>query len=164
MQQEVVPYTVAISQLGQKAYFQIRLPHDTKRIIGLEYGIMPDEGAVSIPPAPTINPYLQIQANELYGRLVLQVPGVAGIFYQGDIIKDRNIQFGENIAFAFLPAVANIHFPSWHPALWTHGRKREEFMLQVDNADFVEGLFWNTKTEADPYNLHIYLWTEKCNP
>jgi len=149
MKEEVIVCSLSIKQLGQKVYFQIPLPCDTKRIIGLEFGIMPDEGSTSL-PCTEINPFFQIVENEPIGRLVLQVPSCERLFYQADLIKDNNIHYGENINHLCLPK------------LWTHGRKREEVSVSVFSADFVEGFFVNKKYDDDEYDLHLYLWLEKC--
>jgi len=130
-------------------YFQIRMPHDTCRIIGLEYGMLPDEGTTQLPPT-NIDPHFQMQTNEQFGRLTLQVPGCVGIFYQGELIKDKNIHMGEAVGFV-----------NWQPGLWTHSRKRTEIELNVPGAPFVEGLFCNMHEDDDPYWVHIYLWIER---
>lgn len=148
-QQEVIAYTIPITQPGQTAYFQIRMPHNLKRIIGLEWGMLPDEGEIAIPPS-TIDPHFQFEPNELFGRLVLQAASCGGIFYQDDLVKDKNITLSENIGFRH-----------WLPALWTHSRKKTEWELSLPHTDFVEGFFWNKKADPEPYLVHIYLWIEK---
>jgi hypothetical protein len=150
MQQQVVAYTIPVTREGQMEYFQIRMPHDTARIIGLEYGMLPDEGQISIPPGNTIDPHFEMRTNEQFGRLTLQVPGCGGIFYQGELTKDKNIHLGEAVGFR-----------NWQPGLWTHGRKRTEVELSLPGADFVEGLFCNMHEDDDLWYVHIYLWIER---
>jgi|SRR6186713_3327804 len=149
MQQEVVAYTIPVTRQGQMEYFQIRMPHNTARIIGLEFGMLPDEGQISL-PVTTIDPHFQMRANEQFGRLTLQVPSCGGIFYQGELTKDKNIHLGEAVGFI-----------NWQPGLWTHGRKRSEVELSLPGATFVEGLYCNMNEEDDQYFVHIYLWIEK---
>ncbi|GGA89969.1 hypothetical protein [Puia dinghuensis] len=148
-QQEVIAYTIPVTRQGQKAYFQIRMPHNLRRIIGVEWGMLPDQGERGLPPSP-IDPHFQFQPNELFGKLVLQAPGCGGIFYQDDLVKDKNIHLDENIGFR-----------NWTPALWTHNRKKAEWELSLPHTDFVEGYFWNQRTDDDAYFVHIYLWIEK---
>lgn len=151
MREEAIVTRLYIKSVGQKVYFQIALPRDTKNIIGLEYGLMPDTGGPAPPPPPGIDPFFQILPSEHIGKLVLRTSGCGGgIIYQGDITKDSNIHFGDTIS----PVV-------WPPLNWTHGRKREEIEISVADNNWVEGFFSNEK-EDDHYYLHLYLWIEKC--
>jgi len=152
MQQQVVAYTIPVTIKGQMEYFQIRMPHDTTRIIAVEYGMLPDQGEVSL-PGTTIDPHFQMRSNEQFGRLTLQLPGCAGIFYQGELTKDKNIHLGEAVGFRH-----------WQPGLWTHARKRTEIELNVPAASFVEGLFCNMHEDDDWWWAHIYLWIERELP
>ncbi len=150
MQQEAIALTIPVTRLGQMEYFQIRLPHNLQRIIGVEFGMLPDQGQVTLPVSP-IDPHFQLRSNEGFGRLTLQIPNCGGIFYQGELYKDKNIHFGENIGFRY-----------WGPGIWTHCRKRHEMEVHVGKADFVEGLYCNTHADSDPYFVHVYLWIEKA--
>jgi len=94
-----------------------------------------------------------MRTNEQFGRLTLRVPGCGGIFYQGELVKDKNIHLGEAVGFRH-----------WQPGLWTHARKRTEIELNVPSACFVEGLFCNTHEDSDLYYAHIYLWIDKAAP
>jgi hypothetical protein len=149
MQQEALVLTIPITRKGQMDYFQIRLPHNLERIVGVELGMLPDEGQVSL-PVSQIDPHFQLRSNEGFGRLTLQVPNCGGIFFQGELYKDKNIHIGENIGFRH-----------WEPGIWTHGSKRHEVEIQTGKADFVEGLYCNTHSEDDAYFVHVYLWIEK---
>lgn len=148
MQQQVIAYTIPITMKGQMEYFQIRMPQNIERIIGLEYGMLPDEGRADF-PVSNIDPHFQMRPNEAFGRLTLQVPACGGIFYQGELIKDKNIHLGEAVGF--------LH---WQPGLWTHSRKHAEVELSIPGARFVEGLFCNMHEDDDLYYVHIYLWIE----
>ena len=61
----------------------------------------------------------------------LQVAGCENSFFQGNLVEDRNIKYGEGIA-ALL----------WSPQLFTHGRKREEIELSVNSdTTILEGVY-----------------------
>lgn len=151
MKEEVIVHRLYFSNNGERKYFQIPFPRDCKRVIGFEYGVMPDEGG----PAPPIgiDPVFEIHPNERIGQLSLQIQGCGSHFHQFDLVKDTNIHSGDTIS----PKL-------WEPLNWTHGRKRLETELNVQDADWVEGCFMNEKQDGDHFYLHLYLWIEKCDP
>ena len=159
MREEAISVTFDITRIGQKVYFQKILPRDTKRIIGLEYGAIQEYGE-PLPVVPPVfggaDPFLQVKASKVIGKLNMQVAGRENCFLQCDLAENRNGHFGESVAAVL-----------WQPKLWTHGRKREEINLAV-NSDMtlVEGFFQDTwgvdEYEILEYKLCLYLWIEKC--
>lgn len=155
MQEEVIVTSIYISRIGERKHFQIALPTDTKKIIGLEYGAIELAGAL-IPVVPvTINPFA-VKADKLMGRLSLQVPGREGVFYRGDLIEDRNYHLGEDVSAT-----------SWVPQLWSHSGRRQEIELAVNGGlSFVEGYFIDRyglgEYDSLEYQLQLCLWIEKC--
>ncbi len=161
IKEEVIVQKLAISRIGERVYFQIELPYDTKRIIGLEYGVKGLNGVLLEDPLePVINimPSFKVFLNKVIGKLSLQVPGRENLFFQGDLSEERNIATNEAIASVV-----------WQPEVWTYCRKREEISLSVEsNTSFIEGLFEDSygvnEYETLFYQLHLYLWIEKCEP
>lgn len=158
MKEEVIVKSLAIKKIGEKLFFQVSLPHDTKRIIGIEYGAVAKEG---IPlPSPFVveslsSFTLKMTSNVLIGRLTLRTAGCTGIFYQDDIVEDQNIGFGETIA----PVL-------WIPSVSTHGRRRHEMSLSVCENRMIHGFYedsWGIGAyQTLSYILKIYIWIEKC--
>jgi hypothetical protein len=151
MKEEVIVQRLYFSHRGERKYFQVQLPSDSKRVIGFEYGVMPDEGSAA--PPIGIDPVFQIHPNERIGQLAMQIQGCESHLFQFDLVKDTNIHSGDTIS----PKI-------WEPLNWTHGRRREELELDIQDADWVEGLFVNERQEGEHYYLHLYLWIEKCEP
>lgn len=159
MKEEVIIKSLHIEKIGEKQFFQISLPHDTKRIIGIEYGTTAKDGVPLPSPFFAIggdqDPSLWLEASKIIGRLVLRTAGCTGIFYQDDLVEDKNIHFGENIA----PVL-------WTPFQWTHGRKRHETKISVGENRLIHGFYQDSwgigEFETLSYNLNIYLWIEKC--
>jgi hypothetical protein len=91
----------------------------------------------------------------LIGKLTLRATGCDGVFYQGDLIEDNNIHFGDRVA----PVL-------WTPQLWTHGRKRHEVEFCIKENNTIYGFFqdnWGVEEyESLSYKLNLYLWIEKC--
>lgn len=164
IKEEVIVHILHIRRIGTRFHFQISLPHDTLKIIGIEYGVLKVEG-VSLSSTNSwgiggneIDMYMRVQSNKLIGKLSLQNPGFENIFFQGDLIENRNWVLNEGI-----------NSTAFSPFEWTHCRKKEEISLCVDsNTRFIEGYFQDSfgtgEYETLGYDLHLYLWIEKCNP
>jgi len=98
-----------------------------------------------------------VQPNKSIGRLSLQSPGSESVFFENTLLDNRNQVLNEGISSISL-----------QPFEWTHSRKREEISFSVDNnTRFIEGFFQDSfgvdEYESLQYNLHLYLWIEKCN-
>ena len=160
MKEEVIVKSLRINRIGESQYFQITVPRDVKRIIGLEYGAIEKDGVLRPSPFRTFeagedNISLSIFPNTMIGRLVLRTAGCEGVFYQDDLIEDSNTHFGEVIA----PVL-------WEPKRWTHGRKRHHIEFSIEENNVIYGFFqdsWGSNEyETFSYKLNLYLWIEKC--
>jgi hypothetical protein len=142
-----------VDRMGKKVYFQLSLPRDAKRIIGLEFGANGSCGAL-LSPTP-LPPSVQVRANKAIGKISLQVAGRENVFFQTTVVEDRNIGAGE-----FFTA----GFPSKD---WSNGRKREEWPVEVAENTVIEGLFQDSWGEGEfqwlQYRFHVYIWIEKCS-
>lgn len=140
-----------IDRIGKKIYFQVSLPLDTKKIIGLEFGANGSCGSVNPSPLQTSK---QVLPNKAIGKISLQVAGKENVFFQKTIVEDRNIGMGE-------------FFSTGLPCRnWSHGRKREEWMVEVEEHTMIEGLFQDSWGEGEfewlQYTFSLYVWIEKC--
>lgn len=163
MKEEVIVKSLDIKKIGEKQSFQISLPHDTKKIIGIEHGVMGKQGVPL--PSPSFAPFfalggeddssLKVFENKIVGNLVLRRSSCSGIFYQGDVVENQNAHIGENI-----PPVI------WSPQFWTHGRKRHEIELCVCENRLIHGFYQDSWGIAEyqtlSYTLNLYVWIEKC--
>jgi hypothetical protein len=163
MKEEVIVKSLDIKKIGERQFFQISLPHDTKKIIGIEYGVMAKEGVLL--PSPTFAPSfafggeddssLDFFKNKTVGRLVLRTASCSEIFFQEDVVENRNPHLGENITAVL-----------WSPQFWTHSRKRHEIELCVCESRMVHGIYEDSwgfdEYQTLSYTLNIYLWIEKC--
>lgn len=160
MNEEAIVRILQVNRIGEIIHFQVQLPNDTKRIIGLEYGTTGQNGVFlgspEFPPVAEVQPSFRVYANKVIGKISLQNPGSENVFYQGNLIEDRNAELHEGTASTL-----------WQTTSWIHARKREEVSLNVEgNTSFIEGFFQNSwgknEYESLSYSLHLYLWIEKC--
>src|SRR5580765_5593257 len=153
MKQEAIMESFIIERKGEMRQFQILLPRDTNRIIGFEYGVSEKYEEPEVPVDPNDNALLFLP-NKVIGNIILRTNGCEGIFYQSDLIEDRNVHFGETIApVAAMP--------------WSHGRKKHEVELSIKENRIVHGFFKNYLgsggfNSSIYYRLNLYLWIEKC--
>jgi hypothetical protein len=152
MKQEAIAQTLIIERMGEMRHFQILLPRDTNRIIGFEYSVSEKYEEPFVALAAEEDPFVFLP-NKIIGSIVLKANGCEGVFYQGDIVEDRNIHFGENVAPDFAMP-------------WSHGRKRHEIELNIKENRIVYGFFKDCLGAGVDtyvyYRLNLYLWIEKC--
>jgi hypothetical protein len=158
IKEEVIVQSLSITRKGERVYFQIPLPYDTKRVIGLEYGYIKKavEQIVSRRSGDGIGFYpMTIFSNKVIGKLSLSCSGHEGLFYQGDLSENRNVFMNEQV-------VAVV----FSPFEWTHFSKKEEITFCVDGCTrVIEGYFEDSFAEEIftrfEYVLNLYLWIEK---
>jgi hypothetical protein len=143
-----------IERIGKKVYFQISLPINTKKVIGLEFGANGSSGVLLPSPSAAEVGSHAILSNKAIGKISLQVSGKENIFFQKTIVEDRNIGMGEFFSTG-LPC-----------SNWSHGRKREEWPVDVEEHTMIEGLFQDSWGEGEfewlQYTFNLYVWIEKC--
>lgn len=173
IREEIILHTEKIQRLGQSVYFQIKLPVDTERIIGIETGaIRQISGATSsgmyalfggggsfalreVGDPIVYDESFTIEKTETIGRLTLHTPDATGIFFQDDIRqRDTSPKYAD---FTQYPAVFD---------QWSHNTKRYETSINVKNcSNLVEGHFKDTWGALYNYHviyqLNIYIWIEK---
>jgi len=168
IREEVITQTIRILQLGEMKYFQIRLPEDTLRIIGIETSYNHFIESTTPPSDFTSGnsasrtediaaPY-KIDDNLKLGDLYLISTGIEHVFY-AETIQEKEYGYGVG------DFPGNFMFPSWQGAIL--GIKREELSVSVfSKTSVIEGWYKDIRTSAEPerlaYRIKIYLWIEKC--
>ncbi len=176
MKEGVIIKTISIKRQGERKHFQIRLPKDTKFIIGVEYGgrlISRTEGTVEVraPKAKTDamvieathstvesgavrddKPKALFKRNQLVGELKLQSCEEANWFYAADVfVNDANLNWGD-----FSQAGFQVND-------FTHGNKRTEEIVKVDaestiiNGWYLDALGKTLKVDIN-YEIKVYIW------
>lgn len=166
--EEVILHTEQIERQGQSKYFQVVLPSDTTRIIGVETSAIRQMSGASnsdmffffgtaplIYPVADIDTLFKIKVADTVGRLTLHSPDATGIFFQDDIRqKDTSPKYAD---FTQYPAAFD---------QWSHNTKRYETSINVKNcSNLIEGHFKDTWGALYNYHviyqLNIYIWIEK---
>lgn len=163
MKEEVIVTRIAITSPGEVRNFQVNLPADTRRIIGVELGAFrafyAQTGNYYDPEwwsfSNANDPLFQVKPSKTVGDCTLQTPGIENIFFRGEMKdKDSNVFWTD-----FTRPLMN-QFSEW-----THSRRREAMELNVDGNSIVEGCFkdqWGVLNALFvSYTFHIYLWIEK---
>jgi len=170
MKEEVIIQTINISKRGQQNFFQIRLPRDTHKIIGVETGLY----LLSVPqyfiPAKELS--MLVRRNYMMGVVQLRANGKPDIFYSKEIFeRDVNIGAGEIKVYPFplvmerklnLPPDGNSFDYFTH---WTHGTKREEDPLHICGCPVINGQYKDAIGEYFgmdiSYKVMLYIWIER---
>ncbi len=176
MKEQVIIQSITISKRNQQHCFQIKLPRDTQRIIGVETGL----SVLYAPPysfTPLVVNSLLTQQNNMMGVLQLQTNGRPDIFYSKEIFeRDLNITAGEikifpqqevqelNIAALKVDTPPDGNSFDFFTG-WTHGTKREEDPLNICDCTLINGQFRNTIGESFAmdinYKVTVYIWVER---
>jgi hypothetical protein len=180
MQEQVIITKISIKRKGERKHFQIRLPKNTKFIVGVEYGgrLIDHSDALAI-RTPLTDPFTDpippvgtgtggavgtgssgatdtarqfFKQNQLIGELKLQSCEEANWFFSVDVFaSDANLGLGD---------FSQSGFPVKD---YTHGNKRTEEIVKVDaESTIIQGWYLDSlgKTQkADiKYEVNVYVW------
>lgn len=175
MKEGVIITKINIKRQGERKHFQIKLPKDTKFIIGVEYGgrLISESKTLADAPKAAIKTDSIIleevntvesgaikeertktlfKRNQLIGELKLQSCEEANWFYATDVfVNDANLNWGD---------FSQAGFPVND---FTHGNKRTEEIVKIDaESTIIQGWYLDAigKTNAANinYEITIYVW------
>jgi hypothetical protein len=159
-------YSIRITKKGEWKYFQVRLPKDATKIIGIETGfIIKDELPKDVPEGNSER--FGIQRNRLMGELKLQSLDTANIFFAKDIVEeDRNMNNDRIKITALTNERKIVTAPPpiiWEPSFpWTHGYKLEEDGLLMLHNPVIAGIYKDVIGKHYGYDINykvmLYIW------
>jgi len=159
--EKVILTSFAITQVGQIQGFQVKIPRDAKRIIGIESSVskrilMPAPGGGGGGGIGSL--FVSVNPNPIMGEFKLQSSGDANIIFADTIYSDdANIGQGD---FS-----ATMQFP---PKDFTHLYKPMETEANEDgSATLIKGIYTdkqNPVNQTYTYNTNIYVWVELYTP
>lgn len=177
IREQVVVTSIRITKSGQVKHFQVKLPKNTTRIIGIELGgrwLAQSKDGGTLPHATEavfteLVKYEQVaikaesrsplfKKNLLVGEIKLQSCEEANIFYAADVQGDSNLAYGDFTQNAF-----------WKPSTFTHQAHSFEEKIIVDgNSTIIQGVYkdrYGDQTKQVPnYIVNLYVWTERQEP
>ena len=179
MKEEVIIQSIGITKKKEQLFFQVKLPRDTDKIIGIETGLYVES------VLPDFLPYTQgdvnmIRRNRLIGTIQLQASGKPNLFYAKEIFdKDINIAVNElkivseGVFNELLVAPLRLkgedvpndgnNFSDFN--IWSQGSKREEDPVNICGCQLINGQFkdavgayYNANIQ---YKVILYIWIER---
>jgi len=156
MKEGVIITKISIKQKGERKHFQIKLPMDTKFIIGVEYGgrLIDKPETVVVEPGPDDGGHTPtfFKRNQLIGELKLQSCEEANWFYSADVLAN-DVNLG-------LADFSKAGFPVND---FSHGNKRTEEIVKIDaESTIIQGWYLDAlgkSVNADlKYEVNVYVW------
>ena len=174
MIQDVIVQRLHISKQGERHYFQINLPRQAEKIVGIELGSFFNAPVFFNDKSRSSNHWLSVKRNKLLGDVQLQMPHQPNFFFASEVVQeDRNIgitdfiKTGKSVEVAIgtlriePPAIRNY----WKSQQFTHGGRKELDEILTDNETVIYGCFKDVigKTEKKNinYTVQLYLWFQK---
>jgi hypothetical protein len=165
MKEEIILHREYIQKLGQQKHFQIELPFDIKRIIGIETGVFRYATGIALyggnpaeePASDPIEQLFKISYNDPVGSLTLHTSDKPGIIYQGEI---KQTDFSSKWADYSMGLYGDLFDQ------FSHDRKRYEDVFIADLCTpRINGYYKDCWGEHYSYHVEyellIYLWIEK---
>jgi hypothetical protein len=158
MREKVIIKSFLIDKPKQTKIFEVRIPRELERIIGIELGFSLVEGILPEPTSDgTVGTHglfsIGIARNVCVGELRLQNVSKANLFYAGELKIDRNIDKGD-FSSQFFP-----------PKIYTHQIHSFETEVKLTAKNRVIRGIYRDKlsdhiSEAFKYKVSVYIWTE----
>lgn len=176
MREKVFIHPVYITRKSEINSFQIKLPMDAVKIIGIEStvkgieafgappargaappmgGMMPEGGAPFGAAAAAPAGGLFFRQTPIAGELRLQAHGPSNLFYATDVkLSDANVGYGDFSQTRF-----------WRPQQFTHeSRFLEDYVLVDDKSYVLSGTyrdkFGEERGHDFNYRVNVYVWYE----
>jgi hypothetical protein len=168
-----------IEQQGQKMFFQIPLPADATRIVGIETGVTTQNNLGTTLAPPMHDDWLTIKRQNRIGEIRLSGLDAMDDFYAGEITEaDENLFRGD---FSFEHYATRIINPGttaeevvfdysqpattyWRPAPPTHSGMRYEDAIELKSQRVVTGYYLDSigkRLKQDyRYTVKVYIWYE----
>jgi hypothetical protein len=185
LKEKVIITKLPITQPGQIQHFQVKIPRDAKRIIGMEVSAQYMNMQVAGSPQPIIGVGFNSPSNYSYMSMARIAKGrsifrITPDLFLGDVrlqsCEDTNVFFAEDVYYTD----ENLGFgdfsvgsPRFFPAPQTHGYKRHECIVNTNGeTTILKGIYRDRQAGAKgtantltgqvffQYTANIYVWYE----
>jgi hypothetical protein len=173
IKEKVILTSLPVTQVGQIIHFDVKIPHDALRVIGIELS-----GANTNPPVyPPSGRGLKMRLaegrsfmsiifneNPYIGEVRIQSCEKTNIFYAGDLfLTDVNAGYGDYSIRLGFPALE-----------YTHGQKRTEYVVNTGGkTTILKGIYRDRQNPGSnligkggptgqlyTYTVNVYVWYE----
>ena len=148
----VIIKRILIDKPNQLSVFDIKIPRQAKKIIGIEMGLRWLTGTA--PTEPLFNSsdgFFKINRNTTVGELKLQSYDSAKVFYTNELIIFQNFTHSDFTSSGFKPSA------------FTHQTQSTLDPIQItENPAIVQGIYKDIlkPLTAFSYSVNIYVWLE----
>lgn len=153
LREEVISQELLITTKGTIRHFQLRVPANAEKIIGMECGVRIDTTIPTLQQPAGFSQSLQYFPPRVMGEIRLQNVGQGNLFYAVDVIEqDAHLGFAD---FSSQPGFA--------PKCWTHCNKREAVEVELNRQTaIIMGMYKDILGEQLNQNLSywiiIHMW------
>lgn len=167
IREQVIITSVSLSLEGQVKHFQVKLPKNAKRIIGVELGwrlSQLSEVVIKDNPRESVRRDRESHSSQITFNRNIQIAEVklqsceeANVFYTGDVQIEQNNSFGD-FSQSF-----------WNPTEFIHQMQRFEDVVTVDGeTTMLQGICKDilnaTYKSRFIYLVNVYVWIEIEEP
>jgi len=162
MIQDVIVQKLYISKQGERHYFQINVPRQAEKIVGVELGAFLQTEIFLPDRSLSVNNWLSIKRNKLLGDVQLQMPNQLNFFFTGELIQeDSNVGVTDFVKIRRRPP-QRVY---WESRQFTHGGRKELDEIITSNERVIYGCFKDEigKTEQMniDYTVLLYVWFQQ---
>lgn len=154
MRESVIVTPILIEQPNQMKLFQVKIPREAENIVGVEMGLLWLEGPPPVVPPPSVWTLpMTVSRNLLLGELKLQSYEKSNMFFSGELVINRNLDFADYSSRFFSPKA------------YTHQLHQYEVPVKVNgNTTIIQGVFRDMLHESQAgsykYIVKVYTWIE----
>ena len=159
MIQDVKIQRIHIRKKGERHYFQMNLPRQAERIVGIELGAF-FKTAIKKRRYQKFDYLLGVKRNRVCGEMQLQTTGRSNFFFTGQLIQeDINDRFT-----VMSPYEAKVLPMLWNSTSFSSGRRKELDQVLIENEKIIYGCYKDglgIEQEKDfEYTVMLYVWFE----
>lgn len=148
----VIITTFLIEKQKQVKLFQVKIPREAEKIIGVEMSFLWLEGVPPLVPSSTIWQLpMTVNRNILLGELKLQSYEKANVFYAGELAVNQNLDFADFTSQSFIPKIYSHQY-----------QLNEDPVMVSGSTTILQGVYRDKLSEYQAtryrYIVKVYIW------
>ena len=159
MIQDVKIQRLHIRKQGERHYFQMNIPRQAERIVGIELGGF-FRTIMTVRSSQKSDYLLSVHRNRVCGEMQLQITGRAGFCFTGQLVQeDVNDRFT-----VMSPYEAKVLPMLWNSTSFSSGGRKELDEVLIVNEKVIYGCYKDVVGKAEmkdhEYTVLVYVWFE----